>query len=70
MPTYEYTVEMTCEGCSNAVNRVLSKSPGIASFEVDLPAQKVLVTVESRSSDEVLEILKKVVKATSFVGQI
>lgn len=42
---HEFKVEMTCEGCSGAVKRVLGRleGQGVNSFEVDLPNQKVYV---------------------------
>ncbi|CAM1329662.1 Uncharacterised protein g10079 [Pycnogonum litorale] len=66
---YEFEVEMTCEGCSGAVNRVLGKHQGngINKFEVDLQTKKVSVE-SSLSADELLEIIKKTGKATRFIG--
>jgi copper chaperone len=32
---------MTCSGCSSAISRVLTKTPGLQSFNVDLDAQTV-----------------------------
>ncbi|XP_078602737.1 copper transport protein ATOX1-like [Branchiostoma floridae x Branchiostoma japonicum] len=65
--THEFTVEMTCEGCSGAVTRVLTKKEGVDNFDIDLPGKKVFVT-SSLSSDEILETLKKTGKATNYVG--
>ncbi|CAI5766789.1 SPARC [Podarcis lilfordi] len=39
MPKHEFFVDMTCEGCSNAVTRVLNKLGGVQ-FEIDLPNKK------------------------------
>ncbi|OXU22371.1 hypothetical protein TSAR_007729 [Trichomalopsis sarcophagae] len=64
---YEYNVDMTCEGCSNAVNRVLGKIPAITEVKIDLPAKKVFVTT-NLDQNEVLESIKKTGKACSFVG--
>ncbi|XP_033124399.1 copper transport protein ATOX1-like [Anneissia japonica] len=64
---YEFNVEMTCGGCSGAVERVLNKKEGIAKFEVDLEKKKVFVETDL-SSDEVLEVIKKTGKATTYVG--
>jgi len=64
---YEFTVEMTCGGCSGAVTRVLTKAEGITKFDVDLENKKVFVETD-RPSDEVLNIIKKTGKATTFVG--
>lgn len=32
---------MTCSGCSSAITRVLTKTPGLQSFNVDLDSQTV-----------------------------
>ncbi|CAD6208639.1 GSCOCG00010617001-RA-CDS [Cotesia congregata] len=64
---HEFTVEMTCEGCSNAVERVLKRKEGIESFNVDLPEKKVFVT-SGLPSDEILECLKKTGKPVTFIG--
>ncbi|XP_074649725.1 copper transport protein ATOX1-like [Tubulanus polymorphus] len=66
MPKHEFSVEMTCEGCSGAVERVLRKK-GIETFQIDLENKKVFVETDL-SSDEILEIIKKTGKATTFIG--
>ncbi|XP_022084542.1 copper transport protein ATOX1-like [Acanthaster planci] len=64
-----FNVEMTCEGCSGAVTRVLNKlGDKVAKFDVDL-AQKKVVIESALSSDELLETLKKTGKETTYVGQ-
>ncbi|KAM8848411.1 copper transport protein ATOX1 isoform 1-T1 [Synchiropus picturatus] len=64
MPKHEFSVEMTCEGCSGAVTRVLSKLEGVK-FEIDLPNQ--LVWIESdRTSDDLLDKLKKCGKKVKY----
>ncbi|XP_076810243.1 copper transport protein ATOX1-like isoform X1 [Clavelina lepadiformis] len=68
MPTYEFKVEMTCEGCSGAVTRILTKKLGAdANFNVDLAAQKVTITSDL-SQDELTEMLKKSGKAVTYIG--
>ena len=67
MHKHEYTVEMTCGGCSGAVTRVLGKKEGVSKFDVNLESKKVFVETEL-SADEILEVLKKTGKATAFVG--
>jgi len=64
---YEFTVEMTCGGCSGAVTRVLNKKEGVVKFDIDLEGKKVFVETDL-SSDDILETLKKTGKATTFVG--
>ncbi|XP_020281359.1 copper transport protein ATOX1 [Pseudomyrmex gracilis] len=63
---HEFGVEMTCEGCSNAVQNVLKKK-GINEFKINLQEQKVTVTT-TLDSDEILEILKKTGKKCQYLG--
>ncbi|XP_053735403.1 copper transport protein ATOX1 [Synchiropus splendidus] len=66
MSKHEFSVEMTCEGCSGAVARVLNKL-GDVKFEIDLPNQ--LVWIESdRTGEELLETLKKCGKTVRYNG--
>ncbi|GBN37395.1 hypothetical protein AVEN_251386-1 [Araneus ventricosus] len=67
--THEFTVDMTCEGCSGAVNRLLGrlKGSGVDDFSIDLPNKKVFVT-SSLSAGTILETLKKSGKETTYVG--
>ncbi|XP_076810250.1 copper transport protein ATOX1-like isoform X2 [Clavelina lepadiformis] len=59
---------MTCEGCSGAVTRILTKKLGAdANFNVDLAAQKVTITSDL-SQDELTEMLKKSGKAVTYIG--
>ncbi|XP_011647660.1 copper transport protein ATOX1 [Pogonomyrmex barbatus] len=64
---HEFSVEMTCEGCSNAVQNVLKKKAGIDDIKIDLPEKKVHVTT-ALSSDEILETIKKTGKSCQFLG--
>uniref|UniRef100_G3TJU0 Copper transport protein ATOX1 n=1 Tax=Loxodonta africana TaxID=9785 RepID=G3TJU0_LOXAF len=64
---HEFSVDMTCEGCSNAVSRVLSKLEGVQ-FDVDLPNKKVCINSSEHSVDTLLETLKKTGKAVSYLG--
>lgn len=57
---------MTCSGCSGAVTRVLSKTPAVESFTVDLEAQKVTVVSSSLLPEEVVELVAKTGKTTSL----
>ncbi|XP_014207067.1 copper transport protein ATOX1 [Copidosoma floridanum] len=65
--TFEYSVAMSCEGCSNAVNKVLGKISAVKDVKIDLPAKKVFVTT-TLDHDAVLELLKKTGKACSYIG--
>ncbi|XP_067124462.1 copper transport protein ATOX1 [Centruroides vittatus] len=66
--THEFQVEMTCEGCSGAVKRVLDKlGDKINKVDIDLDKQRVYVE-SSMSSEELLAAIKKTGKACSYVG--
>ncbi|XP_034825192.1 copper transport protein ATOX1 [Maniola hyperantus] len=67
--THIFNVEMTCEGCSGAVDRVLGrlKGQGVDNVSISLPEQKVSVT-STLSADQLLEVIKKTGKKTSYVG--
>lgn len=64
---HEFSVEMTCEGCSNTVHNVLKKKGGIDYIKIDLLEKKVSVTT-ALDSDEILETLKKTGKTCKFLG--
>ncbi|KAM6150602.1 copper transport protein ATOX1 isoform 1-T2 [Erethizon dorsatum] len=66
MPKHEFSVDMTCEGCAEAVSRVLNKLGGVE-FNIDLPSRKVCVDSE-HSVDTLLATLNKTGKAVSYVG--
>ncbi|KAI7869724.1 hypothetical protein BDF14DRAFT_1779994 [Spinellus fusiger] len=53
-----FTVEMTCSGCSNAVERALSRVQGIKITEISLETQQVVVETEL-SREDVLLIIQK-----------
>ncbi|GJN21204.1 hypothetical protein PR202_gb08664 [Eleusine coracana subsp. coracana] len=58
-------VTMSCEGCSGAVRRVLSKMEGVESFDIDMKEQKV--TVKGNVKPEaVFQTVSKTGKKTSF----
>ncbi|GME67033.1 unnamed protein product [[Candida] boidinii] len=57
---YHFDVAMSCSGCSNAVNRVLTKLEGVKNIDISLEKQTVDVkTVNGLSYDTVLEKIKK-----------
>nr|XP_023992796.1 copper transport protein ATOX1-like isoform X1 [Salvelinus alpinus] len=62
----EFFVDMTCEGCSGAVTRVLNKLGGVQ-FEIDLPNKKVFIESD-KDTDVLLETLKKTGKAANYIG--
>uniref|UniRef100_A0A803VYJ0 Copper transport protein ATOX1 n=2 Tax=Passeriformes TaxID=9126 RepID=A0A803VYJ0_FICAL len=67
MQKHEFFVDMTCEGCSNAVTRVLHRLGGV-SFDIDLPNKKVYIDSE-HNVDTLLETLKKTGKNASYLGE-
>uniref|UniRef100_H0YR72 Copper transport protein ATOX1 n=2 Tax=Estrildinae TaxID=40155 RepID=H0YR72_TAEGU len=67
MPKHEFFVDMTCEGCSNAVTRVLHRLGGV-NFDIDLPNKKVYIDSE-HNVDTLLETLKKTGKNASYLGE-
>ncbi|MFX6532933.1 heavy metal-associated domain-containing protein [Acinetobacter baumannii] len=56
---------MSCQGCSGAVKRVLEKTEGVESFDIDLEKQKVTVK-GNLSTEEVLQAVSKSGKKTSL----
>ncbi|KAM5168522.1 copper transport protein ATOX1 isoform 1-T4 [Callospermophilus lateralis] len=66
MPKHEFSVDMTCEGCAEAVSRVLNKLGGV-DFNIDLPNKKVFIESE-HSMDTLLATLNKTGKAVSYIG--
>ncbi|KAL7885684.1 hypothetical protein AOLI_G00059790 [Acnodon oligacanthus] len=54
MATHEFFVDMTCEGCSGAVTRVLKKID--VKFDIDLPNKKVFIERDRKPTD--LSVLK------------
>ncbi|CAK1544695.1 unnamed protein product [Leptosia nina] len=67
--THIFNVEMTCEGCSGAIERILNrlKGQGVEDVSISLPEQKVSVT-STLSSDQLLEAIKKAGKKTTYLG--
>ncbi|PAA84020.1 hypothetical protein BOX15_Mlig025338g1 [Macrostomum lignano] len=68
MPTHQFTMEMTCEGCANAAKRVLAKLASERGVEVtaetDVSTQTVTVTSELPAAD-LLAALQKTGKTIS-----
>ncbi|KAI4186975.1 MAG: hypothetical protein LQ346_005581 [Caloplaca aetnensis] len=63
---YHFEVEMTCGGCSGAVNRVLGKMEGIQKYTADHNTKMVDVYAdEGVAYETVLEKIKKTGKAVT-----
>lgn len=58
-------VAMSCEGCSGAVKRVLTKMQGVETFDIDMKEQKVTVKGNVKPED-VFQTVSKTGKKTSF----
>ncbi|KAB5571391.1 hypothetical protein PDJAM_G00232800 [Pangasius djambal] len=65
MTTHEFFVDMTCEGCSGAVTRVLNKID--VKFNIDLPNKKVFIESD-KDTEVLLETLKKTGKTVTYIG--
>ncbi|KAK1804463.1 hypothetical protein P4O66_020471 [Electrophorus voltai] len=65
MATHVFFVDMTCEGCSGAVARVLKKLD--VKFDIDLPNKKVLIESD-KDKDVFLEALKKTGKTVTYIN--
>jgi copper chaperone len=60
-------VDMACGGCSGAVERILSKLPGVESYEVSLEKQTVRVRGAALTPEAVLAAVSKTGKKTELV---
>ncbi|EJD74060.1 hypothetical protein LOAG_18571 [Loa loa] len=57
--TYTFELSMTCDGCANAVRKVLSKlGADISDVQINLETQRVIVTT-TLSADSILAVLQK-----------
>ncbi|MDE2466150.1 MAG: heavy-metal-associated domain-containing protein [Alphaproteobacteria bacterium] len=48
---------MTCEGCANAVTRVLTKVPGVDAANVDIATGRASVTGTARTEDLIAAVM-------------
>ncbi|XP_034508067.1 copper transport protein ATOX1 [Ailuropoda melanoleuca] len=62
----EFSVDMTWEGSSKAIHKVLDKL-GIVEFDIDLPNKKVCINSE-HSTNILLEALGKTGKPHFYLG--
>lgn len=70
MVTSQYNVKMTCEGCTNAINRILTKNKDnllIQDYDISLENQQVTINHDEKvNDDEILAVLKKSGKEVSL----
>jgi copper chaperone len=59
----EFKVGMTCDGCSSACTRILSKIEGVSSVQCDVAKQQILVEGDA-DENAMLEALLKWSKAS------
>eukprot|EP00566_Odontella_aurita_P029614 CAMPEP_0113536612 /NCGR_PEP_ID=MMETSP0015_2-20120614/6356_1 /TAXON_ID=2838 /ORGANISM="Odontella" /LENGTH=73 /DNA_ID=CAMNT_0000435993 /DNA_START=62 /DNA_END=283 /DNA_ORIENTATION=- /assembly_acc=CAM_ASM_000160 len=60
MPETKFEVGMTCDGCANAVKRILGKIDGVSNVDTNVEAKTVVVTADDSISPEfMLEKLQK-----------
>ncbi|XP_046852985.1 copper transport protein ATOX1-like [Xenia sp. Carnegie-2017] len=64
---HEFQVDMTCGGCSGAVERVLKKRDDVKDISFDMDNKKVYVTSDA-SADDLLAVIKKTGKKASYIG--
>jgi len=66
---HEYRVEMSCDGCSGAVQRVLAKLQGNGVEKIDINLQDQLVRVTSTlAAEEILKIIQKTGKKVEHIS--
>jgi len=64
--SFQFSVEMNCNGCANAVRNSLNKVSGVSKIDVNL--EKQLVVVESTASaDQLQQAIQKTGKKVSLV---
>lgn len=56
--TTVFNVEMVCEGCSGAVERILRKFEGVKNVEIDMEAQSVTISHTTPDAELMLEKLQ------------
>jgi len=70
---YEFSVGMTCEGCTNAINKLMSSEPYIKSFEILFEDKKLRVVGGDGIDTKVMERLTKWATASkkelAYVGR-
>ncbi|KYQ96798.1 copper transport protein [Tieghemostelium lacteum] len=68
MTNYTFNVEMTCGGCSKAVNAVLSKLEGVSNINIDLEGKKVSCDSATLSAEDILKNIQKTGKKSSIAA--
>jgi len=63
--SYEFYAGMTCDGCKNAITRILTKVDGVSSIDADVDAKKLVV--HGTAQKEVIE--EKLAKWSAAAGK-
>ncbi|EGC39716.1 hypothetical protein DICPUDRAFT_85949 [Dictyostelium purpureum] len=66
--TYTFFVDMTCGGCSKAVNAILSKLDGVSNIQIDLENKKVSCDSSKLNAEELLTNIKKTGKKCEIIA--
>lgn len=70
---YEFHVGMTCQGCTNAINKLMSSEPYVQSYEVLFEDKKLRVVGADGIEQNVMERLTKWATASkkelSYIGK-
>lgn len=70
---YEFHVGMTCEGCTNAINKLMSSETYIRSYEINYEDKKLKVVgadgIDQRIMDRLTKWATASKKEVAFVGR-
>ncbi|GAM24582.1 hypothetical protein SAMD00019534_077570 [Acytostelium subglobosum LB1] len=68
MTSHTFNVDMTCGGCSKAVNAILSKLDGVSNIQIDLEKKIVKCDSTKLTAEELLTNIQKTGKKSSIVA--
>eukprot|EP01133_Synstelium_polycarpum_P016924 gene16924-20131_t len=66
--THTFSVDMSCGGCSKAVNAILSKLEGVSNIQIDLEKKLVVCDSSKLTAQELLTNIQKTGKKSSIVA--
>ncbi|VEU44006.1 unnamed protein product [Pseudo-nitzschia multistriata] len=67
MPETKFDIGMTCDGCANAVKRILMKMDGVTDIVTDVEAKSAVVTHDESVPPSLM--LEKLLKWSSASGK-
>ena len=50
--TIQFSAEMTCEGCSGAITKILQKINGVSDINCSIPDQRVTITADASTDPQ------------------